>query len=253
VQKEKLQNSKYKSIFISDLHLGTPGCSADELCDFLKNNNCDRLYLVGDIVDGWALSKKAFWPQSHSNVVRRILTAAKRGTKVYWIVGNHDEVLRNWFDFRLQFGRIRILNEYVHLAINGKKYYVTHGDIFDPLMHSGKFLMYFGDFLYNWLMRLNRWVAFVRRKLRLPYWSLSAYLKAQTKETINMLYKYKETMVNHCKKKGYDGIICGHIHTPSIEVIDGIEYMNDGDWVESRTALVEHYDGKWELIYYKDE
>jgi UDP-2,3-diacylglucosamine pyrophosphatase LpxH len=253
VQKEKLQNSKYKSIFISDLHLGTPGCSADELCDFLKNNNCDRLYLVGDIVDGWALSKKAFWPQSHSNVVRRFLTAAKRGTKVYWIVGNHDEVLRNWFDFRLQFGRIRILNEYVHLAINGKKYYVTHGDIFDPLMHSGKFLMYFGDFLYNWLMRLNRWVAFVRRKLRLPYWSLSAYLKAQTKETINMLYKYKETMVNHCKKKGYDGIICGHIHTPSIEVIDGIEYMNDGDWVESRTALVEHYDGKWELIYYKDE
>ena len=252
MEEEKSQNLKYKSIFISDLHLGTPGCSATELCNFLKNNDCERLYLVGDIVDGWQLSKKMFWPQEHSDVIRRILTKAKRGTKVYWIVGNHDEMLRNWFDFRLQFGRIRILNEYVHHAINGKKYYVTHGDIFDPLMHSGKFLMYFGDFIYTWLMRLNRCVAFVRRKLRLPYWSLSAYLKAQTKETINMLYKYKETMVKHCKKKGYDGIICGHIHTPEIKLIDGIEYMNDGDWVESRTALVEHYDGKWELIYYKD-
>jgi len=243
----------FKSIFISDIHLGTPGCSADELCDFLKNNESERLYLVGDIIDGWQLSKKMYWPQSHSNVIRRILTKAKRGTKVYYIVGNHDEMLRNWFDFRLQFGRVRILNEYTHNAINGKKYLVTHGDIFDPLMNSGKFLMYFGDFLYTWLMRMNHWVAFVRRKLRLPYWSLSAYLKAQTKETINMLYKYKETMVKHCKKKGYDGIICGHIHTPAIETIDGIEYMNDGDWVESRTALVEHYDGKWELIYYKDE
>ena len=243
----------FKSIFISDIHLGTSGCSADELCDFLKNNESERLYLVGDIIDGWQLSKKMYWPQSHSNVIRRILTKAKRGTKVYYIVGNHDEMLRNWFDFRLQFGRVRILNEYTHNAINGKKYLVTHGDIFDPLMNSGKFLMYFGDFLYTWLMRMNHWVAFVRRKLRLPYWSLSAYLKAQTKETINMLYKYKETMVKHCKKKGYDGIICGHIHTPAIETIDGIEYMNDGDWVESRTALVEHYDGKWELIYYKDE
>ena len=239
--------TSYKSIFISDLHLGTPGCSASELCDFLKNNDCERLYLVGDIIDGWQLSKKMYWPQEHSDVIRRILTKAKRGTKVYWIVGNHDEMLRNWFDFRLQFGRIRVLNEYVHHAINGKKYLVTHGDMFDPLMHSGKFLMYFGDFLYTWLMRLNRWISAIRRKLRLPYWSLSAYLKSQTKETINILYKYKETMVEHCKKKGYDGIICGHIHTPSIEKIEGIEYMNDGDWVESRTALVENYDGTFEL------
>ena len=253
MQKEKLQNSKYKSIFISDLHLGTPGCSADELCDFLKNNTCDRLYLVGDIVDGWALSKKAFWPQSHSNVVRRILTAAKRGTKVYWIVGNHDEVLRNWFDFRLQFGRIRILNEYIHHAVNGKKYLVTHGDIFDPLMNSGKFLMYFGDFIYTWLMRFNRYVNWVRRKLNLKYWSLSAYLKSQAKETIDMLFKYKQTMVAYTKKKGYDGVICGHIHTPAIEVINGIEYMNDGDWVESLTALVETHEGEFKLVkYYKD-
>ena len=245
--------NKYKSIFVSDTHLGTEGCSAKELADFLKNNTSDRLYLVGDIIDGWQLSKKVYWPQEHSNVIRRILTAAKRGTKVYWIVGNHDEMLRSWFDFRLQFGRLRILNEYIHHGINGKKYLVTHGDIFDPLMNSGKFLMYFGDFLYTWLMKFNRCVNWVRRKLNLKYWSLSAYLKLQVKETIDMLFKYKQTMVAYTKKKGYDGVICGHIHTPAIEVINGIEYMNDGDWVESLTALVETHEGEFKLVkYYKD-
>jgi UDP-2,3-diacylglucosamine pyrophosphatase LpxH len=245
--------NKYKSIFVSDTHLGTEGCSAKELADFLKNNTSDRLYLVGDIIDGWQLSKKVYWPQEHSNVIRRILTAAKRGTKVYWIVGNHDEMLRSWFEFRLQFGRLRILNEYIHHGINGKKYLVTHGDIFDPLMNSGKFLMYFGDFLYTWLMKFNRCVNWVRRKLNLKYWSLSAYLKSQVKETIDMLFKYKQTMVAYTKKKGYDGVICGHIHTPAIEVINGIEYMNDGDWVESLTALVETHEGEFKLVkYYKD-
>jgi UDP-2,3-diacylglucosamine pyrophosphatase LpxH len=245
--------NKYKSIFVSDTHLGTEGCSAKELADFLKNNTSDRLYLVGDIIDGWQLSKKVYWPQEHSNVIRILLTAAKRGTKVYWIVGNHDEMLRSWFDFRLQFGRLRILNEYIHHGINGKKYLVTHGDIFDPLMNSGKFLMYFGDFLYTWLMKFNRCVNWVRRKLNLKYWSLSAYLKSQVKETIDMLFKYKQTMVAYTKKKGYDGVICGHIHTPAIEVINGIEYMNDGDWVESLTALVETHEGEFKLVkYYKD-
>ena len=245
--------NKYKSIFVSDTHLGTEGCSAKELADFLKNNTSDRLYLVGDIIDGWQLSKKVYWPQEHSNVIRRILTAAKRGTKVYWIVGNHDEMLRSWFDFRLQFGRLRILNDYIHHGINGKKYLVTHGDIFDPLMNSGKFLMYFGDFLYTWLMKFNRCVNWIRRKLNLKYWSLSAYLKSQVKETIDMLFKYKQTMVSYTKKKGYDGVICGHIHTPAIEVINGIEYMNDGDWVESLTALVETHEGEFKLVkYYKD-
>ena len=244
---------EYKSIFISDLHLGTPGCSSIELSDFLKNNSCERLYLVGDIVDCWQLSKQMYWPQEHSNVIRRILTMAKRGTKVYWIVGNHDEMLRNWLDLELQFGRIRILNEYVHHGVNGKRYLVTHGDMFDPLMYSGKFLMYFGDFLYNWLMKLNRWISFVRRKLGLSYWSFSAYCKSQTKEAINIISNYKEQIVKHCKKEGYDGIICGHIHSPMIETIQNIEYMNDGDWVESRTALVEHTNGKWELKIYDVE
>ena len=245
--------NKYKSIFVSDTHLGTEGCSAKELADFLKNNTSDRLYLVGDIIDGWQLSKKVYWPQEHSNVIRRILTAAKRGTKVYWIVGNHDEMLRSWFDFRLQFGRLRILNEYIHHGINGKKNLVTHGDICDTLMNSGKFLMSLGDFLYTWLMKFNRCVNWVRRKLNLKYWSLSAYLKSQVKETIDMLFKYKQTMVAYTKKKGYDGVICGHIHTPAIEVIDGIEYMNDGDWVESLTALVETHEGEFKLVkYYKD-
>lgn len=242
--------NKYKSIFVSDFHLGTSGCSAEELADFLKNNTCDRLYLVGDIVDGWQLSKQVYWPQEHSNVVRRILTAAKRGTKVYWIVGNHDEMLRNWFDFKLRFGRIRVCNEYVHYGVNGKKYLVTHGDIFDPLMGSGKFLMYFGDFIYHLVMRLNKYVNWFRRQFNLKYWSLSAYLKSQAKETIDMLFKFKQTMIDYTKKKGYDGVICGHIHTPEIQNIDGIEYMNDGDWVESLSALVETHEGEFKLVKY---
>jgi UDP-2,3-diacylglucosamine pyrophosphatase LpxH len=240
----------YKSIFISDIHLGTPGCSADELCIFLKNNTCDNLFLVGDIVDGWRIKKKWYWPQSHSNVIRRILTASKRNTKVYYIPGNHDEALRKFISYDITMGNIIILDRYVYEAIDGKKYLVIHGDFFDTLMLNSKWLMHIGDSLYNFLIWSNILLNKIRKIGGLEYWSLSNYLKQNTKQALNYINNFEEYLASYCKQHNFDGIICGHIHKAEIRIIDGIIYMNDGDWVESRTALVEHLDGKWEIINY---
>lgn len=241
---------KYKSIFISDLHLGSQGCQADLICDFLKNNQAEKLYLVGDIIDGWKLRRKIYWPQSHSNVIRRILTASKRGTKVYYILGNHDEVLRKWIGFDLRFGRIRIVNRIDHQGIDGKKYLVIHGDLFDSLMHfqMGKLLMHIGDKLYDWLLTLNNINNKIRGLLGFPYWSLSKYIKKNTKQALNFIYSFEEKLAEYAKAKGYDGVICGHIHTHAMKNIHGIDYMNSGDWVESCSALVENHDGTWQII-----
>ena len=241
----------YKSIFISDIHLGTRGCQADALCSFLKNNTCDNLFLVGDIIDGWRLKKRWYFPQSHANVVRRILTAAKRNTKVYYILGNHDEVLRKFLNFDIDIGRIKVLNRYTYYGVNGKKYLVIHGDFFDKIMLDQKWLMHIGDSVYDILIWANTKFNTLRGWLGLPYWSLSKWLKHNTKQPLNFIYKFEEHVAEYCNKKGFDGIICGHIHTAAIKEVNGIEYMNDGDWVESCSALVEHDDGRWELVYYK--
>lgn len=240
----------YKSIFISDIHLGTRGCSADELCVFLKNNTSDNLYLVGDIIDGWRLSKKWNWPQSHSNVIRRILTASKRGTNVFYILGNHDEVFRKFLSFELDVGNIKVSNEEKYIGIDGKKYLVTHGDFFDGLMLDKKWLMHIGDTLYDFMIWANIHFNKIRKILGMDYWSLSNFLKQNTKEAVKFINKYENHLAEYCIENDFDGIICGHIHKAEIKMIDGIIYMNDGDWVESRTALVEHIDGKWEIINY---
>jgi UDP-2,3-diacylglucosamine pyrophosphatase LpxH len=239
----------YKSIFISDIHLGTKGCKAELLCDFLKNNTCENLFLVGDIIDGWRLERKFYWPQSHSNVIRRILTLAKRGTNVIYIVGNHDEVLRKLLPFNVSLGAIELKNYHRYEAINGKSYLVLHGDLFDAAIQNKlKFLYHLGDFIYDLLLDLNRLVNWFRKKFGMRYWSLSAYLKNKTKEAVAFMSDFEELIADYCKKKKADGIICGHIHKADIKDINGITYMNDEDWVESCTALVEHYDGTWEII-----
>lgn len=240
----------YKSIFISDIHLGTRGCQADLLCKFLKENTCEQLYLVGDIIDGWRMKKRWYWPQSHTNVVRRILTAAKRDTKVHYVLGNHDEDLRKFLPFDISFGRINISNREDHIGVDGKKYLVIHGDQFDAIMTKHKWMMFIGDNLYNTLIWLNTKLNHVRGLFGMDYWSLSQYLKNRTKQALNFIYKFEEHLALYCHKKGYDGVICGHIHTPCIKDVGGIAYMNDGDWVESCSALVEHHDGTWELIRY---
>lgn len=244
---------KYKSIFISDIHLGARGCQADALCSFLKANNSEHLFLVGDIIDGWRLKKRWYFPQSHANVIRRILTSAKRGTKVYYVLGNHDEVLRKYLNYDIDIGRIRVMNRYTYNAVNGKKYLVIHGDFFDKIMLDKKWLMHIGDTLYDTLIWLNTKFNIVRGWLGMDYWSLSKWLKHHTKQAINFIHKFEEHVADYCRRKGFDGIICGHIHTAEIKNIDGIEYMNDGDWVESCTALVEHHDGTWEIIYWNDK
>jgi|TARA_X000001316_G_C910361_1_gene25856 UDP-2,3-diacylglucosamine pyrophosphatase LpxH len=242
--------SHYKSIFISDIHLGTRGCQADSLCSFLKENTADNLFLVGDILDGWRLKKRWYFPQSHANVIRRILTSAKRGTNVYYILGNHDEGFRKYLNFNIDIGRIQVSNRLDYIGVNGKKYLVVHGDMFDQIMITKKWLMHIGDTLYQILIWTNTKFNKIRGLLGMQYWSLSKWLKHHTKQALNYVYKFEENVAQYCRRKGYDGIICGHIHTAGIRDIDGIEYMNDGDWVESCSALVEHNDGKWEIIYY---
>ena len=242
----------YKSIAISDIHLGTRGCQADLLCSFLKTNTCDNLFLVGDIIDGWRLKKRWYFPQNHINVIRRFLTSAKRDTDVYYILGNHDEMLRKFLSYDINIGRIKILNQHDYIAKNGKKYLIVHGDMFDGLMlPTNKWIMHLGDFLYNFLIWLNCHFNKIRVILNLPYWSLSKFLKNKTKSALNFIHSFEESVASYCYKHGYDGIICGHIHTAIIKDINGIEYMNCGDWVESCTALVEHHDGTWEIISYE--
>jgi len=241
----------YKSIFISDFHLGTKGCQADALCNFLKHNTCDNLFLVGDIIDGWRLSKSWYFPQNHVNTIRRIFTAAKRGTNVYYLLGNHDEAFRKFLSYDISIGNIKLLDRMDYVGVNGKRYLIIHGDFFDELMLSSKWLMHLGDNLYAFMIWFNTYFNRVRKYFNLPYWSLSNWLKQSTKQALNFIHKFEKKVATYCKENHYDGVVCGHIHTAEIKIIEGIEYMNDGDWVESGSALVEHVDGTFELIYQK--
>ncbi|MEO1100812.1 MAG: UDP-2,3-diacylglucosamine diphosphatase [Pseudomonadota bacterium] len=243
---------KYRSIFISDVHLGSHGSQAEALCEFLKDNPSENLFLVGDIIDGWRLRKKWFWPQAHTNAIRRILTASKRGTNVTYIIGNHDEFLRAFLKFRPSFGRVKICNRTEYTGVDGKRYLVVHGDMFDGMMRADrKWIMHLGDQAYNFLLWVNTKLNTLRRAFGLPYWSLSAALKKRTKRAMNFIHDFEEHVAGYCKRKGYDGAICGHIHVAEMREIDGVTYMNDGDWVESCTALVEHHDGTWQLVEHK--
>lgn len=248
-----MQEKTYKSIFVSDVHLGTRGCQAELLNKFLKENTCDRLYLVGDIIDGWRLQKRIYWPQSHSDVIRRFLTIAKNGGRVYYIVGNHDESLRKWLSFTLRFGRIKICNHQDYVGLNGKKYLIIHGDQFDGLMKDKfKWIMHVGDVAYNALIWFNIKFNTIRRWMGMDYWSLSKFLKKNTKKAVHYVDNFEDNLTNYALRKGYDGVICGHIHTAAMRNIDNVEYINTGDWVESCTAIVEHWDGTLDLVDWSD-
>lgn len=246
-----MKNTKhYRSIFISDTHLGSRGCKSELLLNFLKNTSSSRLYLVGDIVDGWRLRQNWYWPDSHSDVIRRILKMATKGTEIIYIAGNHDEALRKWLHYIPYLGHLEFTNRANYIGLDGKRYLVIHGDMFDSLMQvsSGRMLMHIGDRLYDIIIKLNDYWAAIRSKLGLPYWSISKWIKQNTKQAVSYVLNFEKLLADYCKTKGYDGIICGHIHTAEIREIDSIVYMNDGDWVESCTALVEHWDGRWEII-----
>lgn len=239
---------KYRSIFVSDIHLGTKFSQADKFLDFMKENESESLYLVGDIIDGWAMKRKFRWEQSHSDVIQKVLRKARKGTKVYFVTGNHDEFLRPFLPILLG-DNLMITNETDYHGINGKRYYVTHGDFFDSVTMTKKWLAVAGDIGYGLLLNLNHTLNFIRRKFGINrYWSLSKYVKDNVKQSVSFITGFEEILANHAKKQGYQGVICGHIHKAEMKEIDGIEYKNSGDWVESCTAIVEKLDGTWEIV-----
>lgn len=240
----------YKAIFISDIHLGSKACQAKLLLDFLKHNDSQKLYLVGDIVDGWRLKRKWYWPQSHNDVVQKILRKARKGTEIIYVPGNHDEGLRRYIG--THFGGIEVRNTDIYEAVNGNKYLVLHGDNFDNVMLYARWLAYLGDYAYDFVLSLNNVFNGLRRLMGLRYWSLSSYLKIKVKNAVQFISEYEHAIANEAQKAGVQGVICGHIHHAQMKQYGDIIYMNDGDWVESCTALVEHLDGTWEIVFWAD-
>jgi len=237
---------KYRTVWISDVHLGTRGCNAEMLIDFLRAIECETLYLVGDIVDGWRLRKGWYWPDAHNEVIRRVLKMAHRGTRVVFVVGNHDEMLREYAG--LTFGGVELATEAVHETADGRRLLVTHGDSFDGVVLFARWLALLGDQAYSLLLRTNVLVNAVRRLFRLPYWSLSAHLKKRVKNAVQFVCAFEEAVARETSGRGLDGVVCGHIHSAEIRQIGEITYYNDGDWVESCTALSEDAAGRIEIV-----
>jgi len=239
--------ARYRTIFISDIHLGTKGCQAELLLDFIKSIECDRLFLVGDIVDGWKMTKSGFyWPQSHNDVVQKLLRLARRGVEVIYVPGNHDDRIRDFCG--VHFGGVRVMRDCIHKAADGKRYLVVHGDEFDGIVNHAKWLAFLGDWAYRALLAANTHLNNLRRRMGFGYWSLSAFLKVKVKNALQFIENFEQAVADEARRRGVDGVICGHIHKAEIRDIGGIAYINDGDWVESCTALVEHPDGRLEIL-----
>jgi UDP-2,3-diacylglucosamine pyrophosphatase LpxH len=237
---------RFRSIWISDIHLGTRGCQADLLLDFLRSHDSEYLYLVGDIVDGWRLRRSWYWPQAHNDVVQKVLRRARKGTKVFYIPGNHDEGFRDYLG--MQFGGVSIVEDAIHVTADGRRFLVIHGDQFDAVVKYAKWLAHLGDGAYTALLAINTWFNFLRRKLGFTYWSISAYLKNRVKNAVEFIGDYEKALADEARRRDVDGVICGHIHAAEMRPMEGVLYCNDGDWVESCTALVEHATGELEII-----
>ncbi len=241
---------RYRAVFISDIHLGTAGCQADALLDFLKHHSSEYLYLVGDIVDGWQLRRRWFWPQAHNDVVQKLLRRARKGCHVVFVPGNHDEFARGFIGHK--FGDITVQRDTVHTTALGLSLWVTHGDYFDGVIQCAKWLAYVGDNAYEFTLKLNRSLNSLRARMGLPYWSLSQYLKGKVKSALNYVTDFEVAVAREAKHRGHAGVVCGHIHRAEMRDINGILYCNDGDWVESRSALVEHLDGTLEIVFWDE-
>ena len=245
------ERRRYRTIWVSDIHLGTRGCNARMLIDFLDSTDSETMYLVGDIIDGWRLKRSWYWPALHNDIVWRVMKRAKRGTRVIYIPGNHDEMFRQFAG--LTFGGIEIRRKAIHQTADGRKLLVLHGDEFDTVVMAHRWLAFLGDAAYELLMQLNTAINAVRRKFDLPYWSLSKHAKHKVKNAVEFISRYEEVVAHEALVRGVDGVVCGHIHTAEIRDFDGIAYYNDGDWVEGCTALVEHFDGRMEVLHWADE
>ena len=240
---------RYRTLFLSDLHLGAKVSQAHLLLDFLKHNDADTIYLVGDIVDGWKLRKGWHWPQAHNDVVQKMLRKARKGARVIYIPGNHDEFARDYAG--LTFGGIEVAPEAVHETADGRRMLVIHGDQFDIVVCNARWLAYLGDWAYELAISANTLVNRARRLFGVGYWSLSAWAKMKVKNAVNFIGEYEATLAAEAARRGVDGVICGHIHHATIRTIDGILYVNTGDFVESCTAVAEHPDGSFEVLHWR--
>ncbi|MGH6760196.1 MAG: UDP-2,3-diacylglucosamine diphosphatase [Phyllobacterium sp.] len=240
------QVRQFRTLFISDLHLGSKGAKADFLLDFLRLHDADTIYLVGDIVDGWRLRRSWHWPQEHNDVIQKLLRKSRKGVRIFYIAGNHDEFIR---DFQgTHFGGIEVMDRAMHETADGRKFLVIHGDQFDVVVRNAKFLAHLGDWAYSTALYVNTVMNRVRRLMGLPYWSFSAWAKFRVKKAVNFIGSFQAVVSEEAQRMGADGVICGHIHHAAMEQIGGVQYINTGDWVESCTAIAEHQNGTFELI-----
>ncbi|MCB1438331.1 MAG: UDP-2,3-diacylglucosamine diphosphatase [Nitratireductor sp.] len=237
---------RYRTIFMSDMHLGSTGCQAQQILTFLKYNEAETFYLVGDIIDGWRLRKSWYWPQLHNDVVQKLLRQVRKGATIRYLPGNHDEFLRSFAGN--SFGGIHVEDTFIHETADGKRLLVIHGDQFDVVVRHAKWLAFLGDWAYNVALFTNTWLNRVRRRMGFPYWSLSSWLKLKVKNAVSFIGKYEAALADAASDDQLDGVICGHIHHAEMGERGGVEYVNTGDWVESCTAVVEHFDGRLELI-----
>lgn len=240
------QPRRFRTIFISDLHLGSKAAKAEFLIDFLRHHDADNIYLVGDIVDGWQLKSSWYWPQSHNDVVQKLLRKARKGTRMVYVPGNHDEFMRDFYG--THFGGIEVMEKSVHVTANGRRFLVIHGDLFDVVIRHARWLALLGNRAYDLAIVVNTHFNSVRRLFGLPYWSLSRWIKLKVKNAVNFIGEFEKTLSGEARRHHVDGVICGHIHHPVIRAIDGLTYVNCGDWVESCTAAVEHFNGQLEII-----
>jgi len=242
----KTEPREFRAIFLSDIHLGTRGCQAELLLDFLKHHESDIIYLVGDIVDGWRLKRAWHWPQAHNDVVQKLLRKGRKGARIVYVPGNHDEFLRDYVG--THFGVVEVIEEAIHETADGRRLLVLHGDRFDVVVRNARWLAHLGDWAYTAALGINTVFNQVRRKLGFPYWSLSAWAKLKVKNAVNFIGDFEAALAGEATRLGTDGVVCGHIHHAAIRDIEGITYINTGDWVESCSAIVEHFDGRFELI-----
>jgi UDP-2,3-diacylglucosamine pyrophosphatase LpxH len=245
------ESLRYRAIWISDTHLGTRSCRAGYLLDFLRHTDSHFLYLVGDIIDFWSLRNGWYWPALHNQVIQAVMDKAARGTRVVFVPGNHDEVFRDHIG--RVFGGVRVEFDVIHTTADGRRLLVLHGDEFDSIVKHSAWLAHIGSWIYDALLYANRWVNLVRRRLGFPYWSLAAYAKQKTKSAVNFISSFEHALVHEARRRAVDGVVCGHIHKAEIREFDGILYCNDGDWVESCTALVERANGALAIIHWADE
>ncbi len=240
----------YRALFISDVHLGTRASQAALLLDFLKENDADTIYLVGDIVDFWRIKRGAIWPQSNNDVLQKLLRKVRKGARMVYIPGNHDEGLRDYCGSR--FGGIEIVRDAVHESADGRRYLVIHGDEFDVVVRYARWLAFLGDRGYQLALWTNWPLNFVRRRLGLEYWSLSAYLKNRVKTAVNFIGDFEISLSEEARRRNADGVICGHIHRAASRDMNGVHYINCGDWVESCTAVAETAEGEFVHIDWHD-